>query len=265
MRVTDLHEHCRALDDGWVDWDDTVDGVVAGDPETTVERIAVGWMSYTWAIEEAIDRGCNVFVTHEPTFFNHHDDRQPAALPETVHEEIRRKRRLIAEEGLVVYRCHDLWDRLPECGVTATWGRQLGLGEPVATQDYVAIYEAPEPTAAALADRVAEYTAEDGQPGVQLFGPGDASVSRVAVGTGAITPFPEMIDSEGVDVAICSDDGFRYWRDGAIAIDGGIPAVVVNHTVSELAGIRAMAEHFDEAFDVPVAHVEQACPYELVG
>jgi putative NIF3 family GTP cyclohydrolase 1 type 2 len=265
MRARDLHDYCQQRDGGWVDWDDTVDGFIAGDPDAAVEGIALGWMSYSSALEEAVDEGCNVFVTHEPTFFNHHDDPRPDDLPETVVQEIERKQRLLDREDLVVYRCHDLWDQLPGVGVPDAWGDRLGLGEPAAGEGYLRVFECPEPTARELAARVADRTRADGQSAVELVGPGEAAVSRVAIGTGAITPFTEMIESHDVDVAICSDDGFTYWRDGAIATDAEIPAIVVNHAVSELAGVEAMAADFDRAFDVPVHHVEQTCQYDLVG
>jgi hypothetical protein len=35
------------------------------------------------------------------------------------------------------------------------------------------------------------------------------------------------------DMAICTDDGCVYWRDGVYAIDAGFPVALVNHPVSE--------------------------------
>jgi len=50
-----------------------------------------------------------------------------------------------------------------------------------------------------------------------------------------------------------------------MSIDMDIPVVVVNHTVSELAGIRSLAEHLRAAFpSVPVHHIEQSCMYVSV-
>src|SRR6185436_6480024 len=104
--------------------EDTVDTWKAGDPQADVRGIAVGWMSYTWALEEAAAHDCNLFITHEPTFY-HHRDNDPVILawPECVA-----KREKIAALGLTILRCHDLWDQLPGLGIPEAWGRKLGLG-----------------------------------------------------------------------------------------------------------------------------------------
>ena len=69
-----------------------------------------------------------------------------------------------------------------------------------------------------------------------------------------------------VDLAICSDDGTTYWRDAAYAIDMGIPMVVVNHPVSEEAGMINLAQCLQAQFpELPVLHIPQRCMYRLVG
>jgi hypothetical protein len=47
MKHGDVYLYLRSLDGGWVDWNDTVDRFIAGDPDGEVAGIAVGWMSYT--------------------------------------------------------------------------------------------------------------------------------------------------------------------------------------------------------------------------
>ena len=38
-----------------------------------VKGIAVGWMSYFDSLRRAVALGCNLFVTHEPTYYDHLD------------------------------------------------------------------------------------------------------------------------------------------------------------------------------------------------
>lgn len=45
---------------GWGDVENTVDTLRSGDPDAEVRGIAVAWVSYTWALHKAIERGCNV-------------------------------------------------------------------------------------------------------------------------------------------------------------------------------------------------------------
>jgi putative NIF3 family GTP cyclohydrolase 1 type 2 len=234
---------------------------VAGSSETEVTGIAVGWMSYTWALQRALDLSCNLFITHEPTYFSAHDDEERIFR----FPGVRAKRAWIEERGLTILRCHDVWDRLPEIGIPDAWAHCLGFDNPIVRDGYYRVYDGAGRTAHAIARQVAARTKDLGQHAVELIGPGDSPVSRVAVGTGAITPFTHFLDAFGADLAICTDDGFTYWHAGALAIDLGIPVIVVNHAVSELHGVGLLAGHLAETFpEVPVYHIAQRCMFELV-
>src|SRR5512146_695111 len=102
MKVDELQAFLRSLNGGWLNPGDTVDTFKAGDPQAEVRAIAVGWMSYRWALQRALDLGCNVFITHEPTYYDHHDN-QPKifSLPG-----VRQKQQWIEESGIVILRCH---------------------------------------------------------------------------------------------------------------------------------------------------------------
>jgi putative NIF3 family GTP cyclohydrolase 1 type 2 len=256
-----IHDHLMSLDAGWVDTSYTTDRVIAGDPHCEVTGIAVGWMSHTWALRRALDLGCNTFVTHEPTFFSGHDDEERIFR----FPGVRAKRRWIQESGITVVRCHDVWDRLPEIGIADAWPRFLGLPQPIAADGFLRLFDVAGRTAGEIAALVATRTAPLGQEAVQLIGDPDARITRLATGTGAITPLPQFLDRFDADMAICTDDGFTYWHAGALAIDLGIPVVVVNHAVSELHGIELLAAHLAAAFSpVPVHHIAQRCMYALV-
>jgi putative NIF3 family GTP cyclohydrolase 1 type 2 len=219
-------------------------------------------MSYRWALERAHELGCNLFITHEPTFFSGHDDEEQIFR----FPGVRAKRRWIEECGLVVLRCHDVWDQLPGIGIPDSWAELLGFRQPIAAEGYYRLFDVRGQTARAIALRVAQRTKEFGQDAVEVVGPLDTAVSRLAIGTGAITPFPHFLDAFQADAAICTDDGFTYWHAGALAIDLGIPVIVVNHAVSELHGMRLLAAHLAQRFpSVPVHHIRQRCMFELVA
>ena len=59
-----------------------------------------------------------------------------------------------------------------------------------------------------------------------------------------------------MDLAICTDDGFTYWHDAAYAIDMGIPAIVVNHAVSEEAGLMNLARHLAKVHGIRIQVME---------
>jgi putative NIF3 family GTP cyclohydrolase 1 type 2 len=261
MKAAEISVYLRSLRTAGPYPDPDVDTFKVGDPQTEVSGIAVGWMSYTWALKKALELGCNLFVTHEPTFYDHLDaDQEVFRLPGVLA-----KHEFLTASGLVVLRCHDLWDLMPEIGIPDSWGRYLDLGEPVRTGRYLRVYALEQQTASQFAASLATRLAPLGQPGVQLLGPGEAGIESVALGTGAITPVVEMLTDLEADAVIATDDGIDYWRDGALAIDLGIPIFVVNHPVSELAGVEALARHLRSRFpEIPVHHIPQKCMYDLI-
>jgi putative NIF3 family GTP cyclohydrolase 1 type 2 len=257
----EVYAYLRSLDRGWVDWEQSTDRIIIGPDDPPISGIAVGWMSYWWALRRAVDLDCNLFITHEPTFFSGHDDEEAIFR----FGGARAKREWLRTSGLTVLRCHDVWDQLPELGVADSWVRFLGLGDPVAAEGFYRLTEVSGFTGRTLAQQVASRTARFGQSIVQLVGPPDTPVTRVATGTGAITSLPQLLDVFDLDAAICTDDGFTYWHAGALAIDLGIPVVVVNHAVSELHGIELLARHLADRYpSIPVRHIEQRCMFESV-
>ena len=254
-----VHEHFRSVGN-WVDWDGrTCDGFKCGDPDAVVTGIAVGWQSLQSSLEEAHALGCNLFITHEPTFYSHMDDDQAAkdTLP------ARRKREFLERTGMVVYRCHDTWDTYPGMGIVDSWGEFLELGEPIASIPYHNLYDVPSTAAWELVRRIAQQVKGLGEQSVQFIGTAWQMVSRLAIGTGAITRVREMVDM-GADVVLLTDDGMSTWREGSWLADLGVPAMIVNHMTAEIPGLRKLAQYLRERYpDVPVHFVGPTCGVQI--
>lgn len=101
MKAIELQKFLNSSIPDWKYPLETVDTIKSGDPEIQVTGIAVGWMSYKWALKHAIEMGCNVFVTHEPTYYDHYDNASEIIRMKAVQE----KRLFIQDNGLVVIRC----------------------------------------------------------------------------------------------------------------------------------------------------------------
>ena len=259
MKACLIHEHLMSLGD-WVDRERSCDGFKAGNPETDVRIVAVCWQATLPALREAAARGAGLFVTHEPTFYVHMDDdlrvfELPFALA---------KKRFIEETGILIYRCHDVWDRMPEIGILDSWARQLGFDLPPAAAD---AFHAAYPfrgTVRDLAERVRERTAPLGQSRVWVLGEMDALVTRVAIGTGAITDFRRML-SLGADAMVVTDDGMSFWSAGCQAADSAIPLIVVNHAAAEEPGMKNLAGYLARTFPgLSVFHLPMGCLYTAV-
>jgi putative NIF3 family GTP cyclohydrolase 1 type 2 len=259
MIARDIDDHMRRTGT-WVNFTSTCDTFKCGDPETPVQAIAVSWMSTQAALEEAHRRGCNLFITHEPTFYSHMDDD-----PAFDHDECTRtKRAFLDRTGMVVYRCHDVWDRMPEHGILDQWGKTLGLDATPATEEkFMRVVPIPPTRLGDLARRMGERTRAFGQEAVLLVGDADRQVSRVGIGTGAITSARDY-HRMGADVGIVTE--LTWWRDARWARDTGLPLLVMDHTVSEEPGMIALADYLREVFPgVRVEYIPTNCPYQVIA
>lgn len=259
MRAREVDDRMRNVGT-WVDWERSCDRFIIGDPETEVTGIAVAWQARSAALREAHRRGANLFVTHEPVFYRHLDDDESvfAAL------HAREKRAFIQDHGIVVYRCHDVWDRMPEVGIVDSWAAALGLSGPIKSDGFHAVYPSPASTLGGLSRHVLAHVKPLNQTSVEMVGNPEAPVRRVAIGCGAITSYETMVRL-GADAIIGTDDGMSYWGSGEWALDGGIPLVLVNHCTAEEPGIRNLARYLERQLpDVKVTFLPQGCIYQTV-
>jgi putative NIF3 family GTP cyclohydrolase 1 type 2 len=260
-RVSDLLDYMRRTAD-WVDWDDTVDGVIVGSLDAEVSRAAVAWIPDSVSLRRAVEMGCELFITHEPTLYSHGGELEHAGEWPGAEE----KRRYIEHSGLTVLRCHDTWDRMPEVGIPWAWAGFLELGEePVESRPFLNVYRVDQTTLEELAQRVADRTTLLGEPRVQVAGDPALEVNRLGVGTGCFCD-PRAYREMGADAGLVCDDGTAYWREIQWAVDHGFGIIRVNHGTSEEPGVRAMCEHFAEQFPgVTFRHLSQGCRFRLVG
>jgi len=288
MKASDLSEYMQKVGT-WIDWGSTWDRFLAGDLDSTVTGIAVSWMPTFQTLEKALESRCNLFVTHEPLYtivlgesgevvngskealdsiswtqatverFLAHE-----VVPNAISDDDPwvRKKRWLDETGMVVYRCHDFWDDFPKIGIHGAWADWLGLADkPVATRRYYEVHETGDITLGALAERILQRVKPLGQDVVHVVGDRKRRVSRIAIGTGAITDYREM-HGMGADVLLLTDDGTRLWEAGQWSLDSGIPIMVVNHSTSEEPGMRTLARYIREGFpEVPVVEIPVGCIY----
>ena len=190
MKAREVHEHFRSIGP-WVDWEKTCDRFLHGEAETEVRGIACAWIPTMRAIREAAGRGANLFVTHEPAFYPGNPDK-PLAVRSAAA-----KRALLDELGMVLVRCHDVWDRVPEHGIPDSWARALGfplvasgaaevqqlLEKDGHTADDIArgiafyrLMDVSGHTVDSLARALVERLREFGQEGVLVYGDGARKV-----------------------------------------------------------------------------------------
>ncbi len=255
----------------WVDPDQTVDRVIIGNPQAQVRRVLVTWISSFAALRAAAAGRCQLLITHEPTFWAHREElaRVEDWTPGTPKRELaERKRGFIEDNGLIILRIHDAWDRMPEIGIPWAWARFLGLGRrpaAIGAEGYQHRYDIEPVSLAVLARRIAASTAALGEPAVQVVGDHEQIVSKVGVGTGCACD-PLIFQEMGCDVSIVCDDGNWYWENLQSAADADHPIIRVNHGTSEEPGMATLAQYCKEQFPaLTVDHLSHGSCFRLVG
>lgn len=184
MNTNDIREYLLSHSP-WVDRARTVDTIKAGDPTREVHTVGVGWMATMDNLRAAHALGCELFITHEPTFWEH----GPEEITYRTVEPGLSKQRWLDETGIVVLRAHDTWDNWPGIGIRDSWARGLGLTEFVAEDPtrWHAIYRIPETTLAEFARYIAGRIKPLGEDSVRVMGDPQMRVSRPSLGA---YPYP---------------------------------------------------------------------------
>jgi putative NIF3 family GTP cyclohydrolase 1 type 2 len=258
VKAKEIREHFRGVGH-WVDWNNTCDQFLHGNPEVEVEGIATAWIPTNKCIKEASEKGLNLFITHEPIFY--HGYRGADSREKLVQE----KKKLLDESGITILRCHDTWDRMPDVGIPDAWASFLGFEtEERPTESFYKICLLGDITVEEAAERVLEKVRSLGQDTVLIFGDRQKKIDRMAVGTGAITNLPRMYELKA-DLILATDDGMNFWDGGLWAKDLDVPLLIVNHCTAEKPGMQEMAGYLAEKFPgIPVEYLDVDFPYVSV-
>lgn len=262
MKARDVLEHFLSRAP-WVDRTKTVDRIIVGDAEKEVPHCVVTWIPSFAALREAVKRGVDLLLVHEPTFWDHLD-RSPETKPAAAA-----KLDFIREHGLVILRNHDCWDGWPEIGIPWAWARFLGLsGKPAAVgpNAFQQRYDVDAVPFGEFAASIAKRTTAVGEPMVEAAGDPARPVSKIGIGTGCYCSVFQFIEM-GCDCCIVCDDGANYYW-GAVqhAEDHGISVITVNHGTSEEPGMVTLARYVNEHLDgVKAEHLPQGCRFRLLG
>ena len=259
MKAREILEHFQKVG-AWVDWDTTCDQFLHGDPDADVTGIAVAWIPTNDAIRRASEKGCNLFITHEPAFYPGYEG---TASGDRL---IRAKKDLLDRRGITLLRCHDTWDRMPEFGIPDAWAAYLGFTtEPRPVESFYKICLVDDLSVEDTARHILSKVRSLGQDTVLIFGDRSRKVRRLAVGTGAITYLPHMHELNP-DAILATDDGINFWSGGLWAIDIDIPLLIVNHATAEKPGMQAMARYLREVFPgVACNYIDVGYPYASVA
>ena len=227
---------------------DTVDTLKGGDPSTPVTGIATTFLDTMDMLREAVKRGDNLIITHEPTFYNHRDE-TAAFKDDPVYKA---KLAYIEAHHLVVYRLHDAIHADPSGdhilqGVYEAFGwEKLSRESGEAGQYFVTI---PPTTLGELAKSL-EVRLHDQT--MRVEGNPNLKITHVALIPGA-AGLREQVEAlnQPVEVLIAGEasewETVEYVRD-AVAQGRAKGMILLGHEVSEEPGMERCAKELRELF-----------------
>ena len=245
-----------------VTWSDatTRDRFKFGGPDTVVTGIATSFMGTFETLTRAAERGLNMIIPHEDTYWNDPDNTLIAEADPLVY---RQKIAFMQQHQIVIFRIHDHMHRQrPDFTFTGT-AREIGLDPSTETGPNSHRFVIPETTLGELAARVQKVRGDDA---IRVVGDPNARVRRVAIGAGMATP---AVNAQDIDVVIGGEqreidgtfDSPEYVMDAATL---GVPKgwIVIGHNMSEESGMQEMAVWLQPIVpEVKVQHVRAGIMY----
>jgi putative NIF3 family GTP cyclohydrolase 1 type 2 len=239
----------------------TVDTFKAGNPDTPVTAIAVTMMATLDVLQRAAANGQNLIITHEPTFFNHYDDK-PDGMDENdaVWKE---KREFIEKHQLVIWRLHDHWHMRKPDGIQAGMTHALGW-EKFQNPENEHLFTLPETTLRELAADVAKRL---DSPVLRVVGNPEMKVTKIAMspGYGGFARETQALEMNNVEVLLVGET--REWETVEYAADAVSEGkrkalIIIGHVPSEQAGMEECARWLRTFVkDVPIEFVATKQPF----
>jgi putative NIF3 family GTP cyclohydrolase 1 type 2 len=214
---------------------DTVDTLKTGDPQQKVNVMATTFLATSAVIEQAIERGANLIITHEPTFYSHTDETHWLE-GDLVYEA---KRRLIEEHHLAIWRFHDYLHSLQPDPTISGLLKALGWTT-YASSEEPFVCQLPPRT---LADLVLEIKSRLGLTHLCVIGDLQMTCQKVGILVGAIGGEMQIktLGRQALDVLVCGEinewETNEYVRD-AMHLEHPKALIVTGHSVSEEDGMR---------------------------
>ena len=237
----------------------TVDKIVAGEPETMVKGIATTMMATLDVIERAAAAGKNMVITHEPTFYSHEDaiDR----LKDDATYQF--KADFIRKNNMVAFRFHDHWHGHRPDGIAVGMARELGWEKSADPQNPRLFTFPATPLARFVKDMEARLKART----IRVVGDPALPVQHAIASWGYVSQFPgiPLLARPDIDVLIIGEA--REWEVVEYAADmvtaGQKKALIVlGHVVSEQAGMKYSAEWLKPLIpEVPIEFVAAVEPF----
>jgi len=242
------------------DWsNETVDTFKSGDPSQEISGIACTFMATVEVLQKAAAEGCNLVITHEPTYYNHFDNKD-LLENDAVYSA---KQKIIDDNDLVIFRFHDHWHRTSPDGIYVGMVEKLGWTEYMEDESY-RLFNLPDQTLTDLTRKLEKIFPE---AILRVIGDPELQVKHAAFSAGSpgSAAHLRLLQREEVNLLVFGEanewETIEYVRDASQA---GLPkaCIILGHAVSEEAGMGYFTSWLSEFVDeVPVRYIPAGDPF----
>lgn len=241
---------------------DTVDTLKAGDPNTVVTGIVTTFMDTYPVLEQAVARGKNLIITHEPTFYNHPDNLSPLAADPVQQQKLA----YIREHHLVVWRFHDTWHMRQPDGILAGMVEQFGWKQYQSSTD-PQHFTMPATTVRKVAESLQLRT---GARAIRIVGDPAMTVTEVELMPGASGSDRQIkaLEQENVQLLVAGES--REWETVPYVVDAAAQGrhkalILLGHEISEEAGMDECARWLRTLLPgMPIEFIPAGEPFHTV-
>ena len=237
----------------------TVDIIKEGDPDTPVKGIVTCMFATLDVLKQAVEKGCNLIIVHEPIYYNHLDETAQLQNDPVFLE----KKQFINDHKLVIWRFHDYIHSMHPDGILSGISAKLGWGK-YAVNDHLDRFILPETTLKGLLENLKKTFPKNA---FYVVGKPEMNLSRVSLAPGAAgsSEHIKLLEENNVDVVITGEspqwETYEYARDASA--QGRNKAVIfLGHIPSEESGMDFCSEWLKKFVkDIPIYFIECGSSY----
>jgi putative NIF3 family GTP cyclohydrolase 1 type 2 len=232
----------------------TVDTFKAGNKKTELKGITTCMFAEMNVLKEAVQKGCNLIIAHEPVFYNHLDETSSLENNPVYKEKIK----FIQDNNLVIFRFHDHIHRTEPDGISKGMIREMDL-EQFSLNNSQTFFEIPQTTVKEFAKGLkTKLNLET----IRIIGKPELSFTKLAFMAGAPggQRHIQMLSNPGVEVIIAGEalewETYQYAND-AVQLGKNKAVIFLGHIKSEEAGMKYCADWLKSFINgVPIVFIE---------
>ena len=239
----------------------TVDTIKSGSPDQQVTGIVTCMFATVNIIKQTAKLGANFIIAHEPSFYNHTDDKNWVADNKVLKE----KEELLRRNGIAIWRFHDYWHTYRPDGIR--YGVLKMADWLTYDQDAKPVFSVP-PTR--LVELVKHLKQSLKISHVRVLGDLNQICAKIALMPGAAGGQAQisLVEKEDPDVLIVGEvhewETAEYFRD-ANQLGQKKSLVILGHSVSEEPGMDWLADWLRQRVKaINITHIASGEPFQWV-